>query len=481
MNLRNRILTSAATALLMAAGMCLTPMAKAQPSPANSDALYQGYLNTYLYNSGGSTYFTNSINDRDDNFEWTQAYEITGVEDAYERNKGADRQALISELLNTFITVNFTDQNSTNLSWDTWNDDSAWDTIALARGYQITGNTTYLTDAENVYNMAYSRGWTSDYGGGIWELQGSGTKCALSNLPFVVSGVILYQATGNSTYLTEAEAEYAWVRTALYNTSTGQVNGCIVTGDSEQVSTAAYDSGLMVNAANYLYRMTGNSEYYNDAKLSIQFQLNQYPSIMSVDWPNNGPFGPDQFWRGLSNFARWNNLWSTYSTWLYNNADDAWDFRNTTYNITWDKIATQTPGPDILSMETESAMVLRQVVSIQDIAVPFTFSGTYQIKNSASGLALTINGGVNTNGATVVQEAYTGGPHELWTFQATGAASTTSSTTPADLPSTSPATIPRPSSRVRRPFNGQLQPSAEKTTTSGCLCSTPTELTASIT
>jgi hypothetical protein len=172
----------------------------------------------------------------------------------------------------------------------------------------------------------------------------------------------------------------------------------------------------MINAAAYLYRLTGNTQYYNDAVLTAQFQLSQYPSIMSVDWSNNGPFGPDQFWRGLSNFARWNNLWSTYSTWLYNNADDAWDNRNTTYNICWDDIATQTPGPDILSMETLSAMVLRQVTTIQAMSDPPDFSGTYEIENEASGLALTISGGSNSNGAGVVQEAYTSGPHEFWTF-----------------------------------------------------------------
>jgi hypothetical protein len=401
-------------AMLVILGLSFTPMVNAQ-TQANADAMYNGYLNTYLYTSGSTNYFTNSITNRSDNFEWTQAYEITGVEDAYDRNMSQARQTLISNLLNTFITVNFTDKNSTNLSWDTWNDDSAWSTIALARGYQITGNTTYLTDAENVWNMAYNRGWDSTFGGGIWENQNKNSKCVLSNLSFVPSGIILYQATGDSSYLTKVEAIYAWTRANLFHTSNGAVNECVKTTGVD-TSTNAFNNGLFLNADAYLYRLTGNIEYYNDAILAASFQINAYP-IMSVDWPKNGPFGPDQFWRGLSNFARWNGLWSNYSTWFQNNATEAWNNRNTTYNITWDTIATQTPGPDILSMETESAMVLEQVAEVEDVVAPPVFSGNYELENAKSGLALTISGGSKSNDAAVVQEPFVSGNNAyLWTI-----------------------------------------------------------------
>ena len=141
---------------------------------------------------------------------------------------------------------------------------------------------------------------------------------------------------------------------------------------------------------------------------------------MDPDYANNGPFGSDQFFRAVTNLARWNNTWSTYSSWFNTNDSAAWSERRTDYNITHNDISTATPATgDISGMETESPMVYRQVTQIQDIAVPFTFSGNYEILNVGSNLALTIAGGVNTNNAAVVQEAYTAGPHELWNFVAT--------------------------------------------------------------
>ena len=173
-------------------------------------------------------------------------------------------------------------------------------------------------------------------GGGIWETSpvsanANDSKCTLSNLSFVPSGIILYQATGNTTYLTESEQIYAWVRSNLFNTSTGQVNECVHPTYTDD-DTNVYNSGLLVNAAAYLYRITGNSQYYNDALLAANFQVNLHP-IMNVDYPNNGPFGGDQYFRGLSNFARWNNLWSNYSTWFENNGNAAWNNRDTALNI----------------------------------------------------------------------------------------------------------------------------------------------------
>ena len=413
-------LSGMASALLVAAGIGFTPVVNAQ-SVANTDAMYNGYLNAYLVTVDSThAYFTVSLTNRSEAFQWNQAYEISGVEDAYNRTKDPARQALISSLLNRYIQTNFTNYNSTNLSWDTWNDDSAWAILALVRGYLATGNTTYLTYAENVWNMAYNRGEDSTLGGGIWENQTKPSKCTLSTASFVPSGVLLYQATGNSSYLTKSEGLYSWNRQYLLDTSDYHVNECVNSNGTVSTSTNTYNSGLMINAAAYLYRMTGTSSYYSDAVAMANYQIQKYTPIMTPDYANNGPFGSDQFFRAVTNLARWNGTWSTYSSWFTSNDDAAWDERRTDDNITHNDIGTATPASgDIAIMEVESPMVYRQVTQIQDIAVPFNFSGNYEISNVGSNMALTIAGGVNSSGAAVVQEAYTAGPHQLWTFVAT--------------------------------------------------------------
>ena len=66
---------------------------------------------------------------------------------------------------------------------------------------------------------------------------------------------------------------------------------------------------------------------------------------MTPDYVNNGRFDADQFFRGVSNFARWNDLWSDYYPWFDNNDIAAWQERRTDYDITHNDLATLTPPP----------------------------------------------------------------------------------------------------------------------------------------
>jgi MYXO-CTERM domain-containing protein len=363
-------------------------IANAQTS-ANADAVYNGWLQAYLVKSGTMTYFANSLSDRSEAFMWGQAYMITGVEDAYDENQAADRKQLVSDLLARFEVKNHAD-----LSWDSWNDDAAWATIALVRGYIITGNATYLSAATQAWDMAYKRGWDSTYGGGIWENMDNvpaGGKCGLSNWPFVISGALIYQSNHDASYLTRSEAIYAWSRANVFDTTTGRVHEQVgpggVTGDDN-----AYNSGLIVNAASSLYAITQTQQYYDDAVLAAQHVIGKYP-IMTEDHPANGDFGGDQFFRGLGNFARQNKLWSTYSEWLDANANAAWNNRRTDYDISLNNFTKLTPASGNLdAMEAEGSVVVQLVIQTDT-----TTSGT---PSSDAGSVGAATGGTSTTGAS---------------------------------------------------------------------------------
>ncbi|HEV2619637.1 MAG TPA: glycoside hydrolase family 76 protein, partial [Acidobacteriaceae bacterium] len=271
----------------------LGSVAATAQTASNADAAYNGWISAYVVPNNGAPYFANSLTDRSEAFMWGQAYMITAVEDEYDRTPATATQTEVTNLLNRFEVTNHAD-----LSWDSWNDDIAWAVIALSRGYAVTGNTAFLNDATQAWNMAYNRGWDSTYGGGIWENMDNvpnGGKCGLSNWNYVFTGVALYQDTGDSTYLTKAEAIYAWARANVFDTTTGRVYEAVGpngrTGDDNY-----YNSGLLINAANSLYKVTNNSEYYNDAVLAAQHVISAYP-IMTVDKVANGDFGGDQFFR----------------------------------------------------------------------------------------------------------------------------------------------------------------------------------------
>lgn len=386
--------------LLLAASLLAVNPASAQ-NAANADAAFNSYLSAFLVRAGGQTYFVDGLNKRDKAFFWGQAYMITGVEDAYDRVPTPANKQLVVDLVNSQLN-----QDTYNWSWDTWNDDVAWGCIALIRAYHITGNTTYRDVAANNWNMVWNRAWDNVVGGGIWENQDKYTKAALSNDPMIISGCLIYEATNDAGYLNKCLQIYPWVRSRLFNTSTGQVNEALTNTGGLQSSDNVYNSGAFILAANALWKITGNSQYYNDAKLAADHIVNGTGTLS-----HNGTDGAwaDQFVRGLSKFARENNLWGNYSGWLNNQAAAAWNHRRTDANLTNNNWTANTPGGETFAMNALSAMVVQVVTQINPVA------GEHSIVNQQNGEAVD-NGNVLDINAKTILWSSNRGPSQRWYF-----------------------------------------------------------------
>jgi fibronectin type 3 domain-containing protein len=347
----------------------------------NADTVYDGWVAAYVVNSNstGTSYFVNTLTNRSEAYLWGEAYMIWGAEDAYYKNHGADRKAFVNSVLTHFIS-----NNGTLWSWDTWNDDIAWSVIACVNGYLITNNPAFLNVATNNWNMAYARGWDNVFDGGVWELmddrnEASGNKGGLSNWTTAIAACMIYEATSNAYYLTKAEQIYAWARCNCFNPATGAVyEGVGYDGMSD--SDNVYNSGLIEQAASTLYRLTGKIGYYNDAMVVANHVIGNH-NIMTVDYVNNGSFGGEQFYRGLSAFARQNNLWATYYPWLQNNCIAAWNSRRSDYNITWNDFLEPTTTNDVAGMEAESAQVVQATTQMTPIASLYATNLTAVVTN----------------------------------------------------------------------------------------------------
>ncbi|BDI29345.1 hypothetical protein CCAX7_13960 [Capsulimonas corticalis] len=398
---------------LTAASILHSPASFAQ---STADTSFSAWNSAFLVQQSGQAYYATTLHGTAVEGSWVQALDIEVAEDAYLRDRTPTHRQLVNDLLTHFLAY-----ESYDWSLDTWNDDIAWMTLACVRGYQITGNNAFLNKATYAWNMAYNRGWDTSYGGGgIWENMdnfphgdGHADKCALSTNPFITSGLALYQITGDSSYLTKSQAIYTWVRGNIFNTSTGVVNEGVkwTIGQTNsgvlEVSDNVYNSGSFVQAANYLYRLTGNAQYYNDALLAANHVVNS-TSIMS----NNG--GAQTQWqyrfvKGLSDFATDNNLWPQYQSWMQNNANAAWSKRNSS-NLTWNNWLTTTNDPNIDPMESSSAVGIWQVLPNPNLSV----SGNFEIVNVGSNMALGVTS--NASYASVVQQPYTGSTSQQWTF-----------------------------------------------------------------
>ncbi|HEV2647538.1 MAG TPA: RICIN domain-containing protein [Acidobacteriaceae bacterium] len=404
---------SLAAVAVTLSGLLASPQANAQ---GQSAAAYSAYNSQFLVHSGSNYCYATTLVSVGTNcaITWIGGNDLEIAMDGYQASHSAADRALIVPLLNTYLTNNGSDWSS-----DGWNDDIGWMVNPFIRGYQFTGQANFLTVAENNWNMNYNRGWDSSLGGGIWENSSKGGKEALSNDAMIFEGVQLYQLTGDSTYLTKAEAIYAWVRSNLVNTTSsnntlglpGQVNQGINANGTLSSGDGYYNAGTWIKAATNLYRVTGVQQYHDDAVRTINHVMAGQPILHS-----SGKCCGQQwaYWatQGISEFATNNSAWGTYLTYMQNNATAAWNERSST-NLTWNDWTTHTDVTGTDGMEMGSGAEVQQNLP----PAALSLSGTWEIQNVNSGLSLNIKGASTAAGAIVQQYAFSSGQNNaLWTF-----------------------------------------------------------------
>lgn len=412
-------------ALLIVLGVGLTGRASAIGA-GDADAAISSFNNAFLVTSGNSAYYKKSLSDGAADGTWVASLDIMGEEDAYERTGSAAQKALVNNLCTTWLQQTPPGSADQPWKWDGWNDDLGWFTMALARGYQITGNADFLTQAENGFNYAFSRGWDTRWnGGGIWEQQieyckngARISKETLANDSLGIVACMLYQSTHDVSYLNKAQQIYGWEWHHLYNSSTGQVDTGVAQDGTVDHGTAVYNQGTFVEYANLLYQITGNVNYYNDAKKAIDFTKNNLTTGGVIT--NNAGYlntWADTFARGLGHFVRDNRQWGAYYPWMVQNANAAWGCRRTDYNVAWNGWTQQTPSDNTLvTSKFVSAVAWLQFTPATQ---PNNIGGVHAIVSKQNGVAIDNGGGFTTSGshiAGVVQWGLNPSRNQKWNF-----------------------------------------------------------------
>ncbi len=399
-------------AILMATG----PFAIAANERA--DLSFEGFKRAFMVNSGGKTYFRNAIeNNNKVDGGWVASLDILAIQDVYERTGRPEHKNLVNELCKTWLK-----DMPTPWAWDGWNDDIGWFSLALIRGYQMTGTPEFLTAAKYGFDMAWARGWDTQYnGGGIWEQQpektpagGAINKAALSNDSLGKVAVMLYQSTHDRWYLDRATQIYDWVVTRIYDTNSGQVYSTIDRNNFVDKGSAVYNQGTFVDFAHLLYLTTGNVRYYNDAKKSVDYVRNHMTNngVISNNADYLNTWG-DEMARGLGHYVNDTRQWDTYYPWMVQNADAIWNHRRNDYNITWNGWAEQTPSDDsLVTSKFASAVAWLQFTPTSK---PNAIGGIHTIVSKQSGIAID-NGGQNNDGAAAIQWGLNYGQNQKWLF-----------------------------------------------------------------
>src|SRR5262249_48751886 len=159
----------------------------------------------------------NTQTDNNDAYFWGQAEMIECVIDAYEWNPTTTSQAMITNLLNGFLS-----HNGSSWSGNQYNDDIMWAVMAFARGGMDTGKTNYCNIAKANFDACYARAYSTNLGGGLyWKYPDNASKNACVNGPGAIAAYLLYQVYGDINYYNKASSLYSWERATLFNAGTG--------------------------------------------------------------------------------------------------------------------------------------------------------------------------------------------------------------------------------------------------------------------
>jgi rhamnogalacturonyl hydrolase YesR len=167
---------------------------------------------------------------------------------------------------------------------DRYYDDNQWIGIALMDAHARTHKKEYLQKSEMIYRFMMT-GYDQAVGGGIyWREVDKITKNTCSNAPGIILALQLYKATSQQNYLTDALKIYDWTNKKLRSPEGLFYDNVVVKNDSIDTRKYSYNTGAMLQANVYLYEITKQKKYLNEAKIIAQAaQKHFYSKVYFID------------------------------------------------------------------------------------------------------------------------------------------------------------------------------------------------------
>jgi predicted alpha-1,6-mannanase (GH76 family) len=341
-------------------------------SAQDATDIWSAYNQAFYAHSHGPAFYRKEHGGQFDveNF-WFNAEELEMAVDRASRSGSAEDQAILASLIEGF-DHRFTDDWTKNI----YNDDLMWACLAHLRAYLVTGRThpKWAQIAANNFNWVYHGGhapgralpqYDETFGGGMWWITDHGergTKNACINGPAALAAYYLSVAYPNNThYLAEAKKMYDWEKIHLVSSS-GYVHDHYTRSRGAVGGDLSYNSGTFIGAACCLKDWAAAdlaAKYYMNNCCDEQGILPDY----GTDGRNNTGFN-GIFMRWMAMYMIESHTESTYSKWLYNNANRAWSMRNNA-NLSWDDWNDNTPNGALHSWDCSPSVVALQVLPPQ--------------------------------------------------------------------------------------------------------------------
>jgi hypothetical protein len=168
-----------------------------------------------------------------------------------------------------------------------YNDDNAWFGIELVRAHHVIRMPT-LNKARRVFdkiNSTWDSRTNVRCPGGIPQAPSvNGDRNTVSNAPAAELGVQLFFRTHNPAFLQAAERMYDWVRGCLL-TPDGLYADHVDRHDQIDPTKWTYNQGTMIGAGVMLYQATHDSSYLDQAKSTAETALRYYGPVRLKSQP----------------------------------------------------------------------------------------------------------------------------------------------------------------------------------------------------
>ena len=327
------------TATLLAAATAAGPL-QAAYTASDADTIFNSYNNAFYVSNGGNAYYKENT-DGGRAWFWGQANMIEMVADTYERTGDGGQRNMLIALCNGFM-----DYHGQDWSWNEYNDDVLWACIVFAKAWRITGHTTFRDRAIGNFDMVWNRGWSDHLGGGMFWRTDNQSKNACDNCPAAIVACQLYEITGDAAYLQKAKMLLAWTKRNLVRED-GIVYDHMDLSGRVTTWVFSYNQGTWIGANNYVYKLTGERQYWQDALTATRATRDQVGDANGI-LPDYGGGDGSGFngvgIRWIARFIEDQKLWEEFYPWMKANADAAWNVRRGGDNLSWNnwKAATAT-------------------------------------------------------------------------------------------------------------------------------------------
>jgi hypothetical protein len=230
-----------------------------------------------------------------DCYRWWDAIALESIAD-YGMTLNTTRNSTISQV--------FFDHSPYNGNWDACSfvDDFLWFGIAYLKVYEWLNDTIWLNRSLALYDWSWTHGWQSYYGGVWWcdciTQQYKDSITIVELLHF--SSKLAYMFPKNTTYLTDAQKVWEWFFSFDDGCGLMTESGLVSTGaipeqchgptasnplkkcHNSQIPGTSYNQGLLMSSAAYLYRATGNKTYLTTGIKALEAIIANYTTSEGI-------------------------------------------------------------------------------------------------------------------------------------------------------------------------------------------------------